>query len=353
MDESQDVSRLRRALLNFYRKRARDLPWRATKNPYEIWVSEVMLQQTQVVTVKDRYPAFLSEFPTVFALAEANEERVCEAWAGLGYYHRARNMHRAAKQVVDQYQGEFPSHLDGLRELAGVGAYTAGAVASIAFDRRVPAVDGNAERVISRLLAVTRSSAGQRISLFAAELAQSKYPGDVNQALMELGATVCRPTQPDCPYCPLRRSCAAAANGDPERYPGAKLQPAKKDYHIAFAWVRARCGGVWLEQRELGGLWPGLWQLPGVERDASKNPVAHELEAELGEKIGARTLTFLGTVSQVLSHREAKAVVYLAGGARRLRTGRRRKRSPDPLSEPLTGPARKAVQLAEERAADR
>ena len=210
-------------LLQWYDSQRRDLPWRAAKDqsadPYAVWISEIMLQQTQVQTVIPYFEAFLAKYPDVESLAATSLDEVLASWSGLGYYRRARQMHRAAGEIVAL--GGFPTSAAGLRELPGIGEYTAAAIASIAFGEVVPVLDGNVERVLSRCLAQAedpkRSRPRRRLRQAAAELLDPRRPGDGNQALMELGATVCRPTSPNCPVCPLAPDCRAHAEGDPER----------------------------------------------------------------------------------------------------------------------------------------
>ena len=210
--------KLRTELLEWFRKHARKLPWRRRSGPYEVLVSEVMLQQTRVDTVIPYYGRFLSEFPTVDSLAEAPIEKVLSLWSGLGYYRRARHLHAAAKQVVEE--GGFPRSERELRRLPGVGAYTAAAVASISFGEPVAVLDGNVERVVGRLIALSadpkRKQARLKLLAKATELLDRGAPGDSNQALMEIGATVCSPLRPRCSECPLGRDCLARASGHPE-----------------------------------------------------------------------------------------------------------------------------------------
>ena len=211
---------IRRRLLAYYDGGHRDLPWRTTRDPYRIWLSEIMLQQTRVETVEPRYRRFLERFPTVDALAAASAEEVCEEWAGLGYYSRARNLHSAARQVVEEHGGRLPAGATELRRLPGIGRYTAGAISSIAYGLPEPVVDGNVARVLSRLDAVSApasSAAGSaHLWALAGTLARGPRAGDVNQALMELGATVCTPRAPRCESCPLRSGCVARAQGSAE-----------------------------------------------------------------------------------------------------------------------------------------
>lgn len=264
---------MRRAdpLLAWFDRHRRDLPWRRSSDPYAIWLSEVMLQQTRVETVLPFYQRFLARFPTVEALAEAELSEVLALWSGLGYYRRARQLHAAAREIAAA--GAFPATLEGLLALPGIGAYTAAAVASIAFGVATPVMDGNVERVLSRCLALDedpRASGGRRQLLAAAaELLDPLRPGDSNQALMELGATLCSPRKPKCLLCPLRPRCRAAAAGDAERYPLPKTKRASERLRLLVAVVEEASGVLLFRRPEGSALLAGTWELPWVtlERD--------------------------------------------------------------------------------------
>ena len=248
-------------LLAWYDAHGRTLPFRGAKDPYRIWISEIMLQQTRTETVGAYYGRFLERFPDVFSLAAAPEQDVLKCWEGLGYYSRARNLHKAAKQVVERYRGCFPADLDALRALPGVGDYTAAAVASIAFDLSVPAVDGNLTRVLSRFHGVREDVGIPSVKRRLLELAQEDMPqtrcGDFNQALMDLGAMVCTPGTPDCENCPLRPLCNAYRAGDAEVLPVKAA--AKPPREIAMAVALITCGNrVWMAQRK-EALLKNLW----------------------------------------------------------------------------------------------
>ncbi len=262
------------ALLGWYEGHRRDLPWRRTRDPYAVWISEVMLQQTRVETVVPYYERFLARLPTVEALARAEGEEVLALWSGLGYYRRARALAAAARAVVEA--GDFPRTAAALEALPGVGPYTAAAVASIAFGEPVPVIDGNVERVVARLLALAgdprRGGARRRLAATAAALLALGRPGESNQALMELGATLCRPQRPRCRECPLRPACRAWANGRPERYPRARRRRATERRQLQVALVE-RGGRVLLVRRGDGEeLLAGTWELPwaaGARRGAA------------------------------------------------------------------------------------
>ncbi len=263
---------LRRALLTWFAAHRRDLPWRTTQgetaNAYHILLSEVMLQQTQVATVIAYFHRFIAAFPTVESLAAADEQQVLRLWQGLGYYRRARNLHAAAKVIVTDYAGIVPRDLDSLLALPGIGRYTAGAIASIAYGVRAPILDGNVMRILARLFAIqdpiNAPATIKRLWSHALQLVPSKQPGDFNQAMMELGATICTPRQPDCASCPVRAICLARRRGIVAKLPikKAKTKPTAVAHHIIAI---EHAGRFLFEQRPAKGLWSHLWQLPTCE----------------------------------------------------------------------------------------
>ena len=269
----QSAAPLRRALARWFAKSGRDLPWRRTTDAYAILVSEMMCQQTQVATALPYYQRWMLRFPTFRVLAEAAEDEVLHAWAGLGYYSRARNLHRAAMQVVARHGGALPACIDAAEGLPGVGRYTAGAVATFAFDFAVPIVDANIARVLSRVFDLQipiDTAAGSRAVWDAATSLLPASGGRLhNSALMELGALVCTPRKPRCPECPIRGSCAAS---DPEALP--RKRPRRKSVALVedCAWI-ARDGQVVLEQQR-GRRWSGLWKLPRATRTIRSSPIA-------------------------------------------------------------------------------
>jgi A/G-specific adenine glycosylase len=297
----------RRALLTWYARHKRDLPWRRTRDPYAIWLSETMLQQTRVDTVIPYYERFLARFPTVQALADAEPDEITRLWSGLGYYSRARNLHAAARMIASEHGGELPRDVETLRELPGVGRYTAGAVASIAFDRAAPIVDGNVARVLARLRGlrddVTSTAARKRLWEEAEALARGPKPGELNQALMELGALICTPRAPKCLLCPLREMCRALAAGDAEALP-VKKRAAAPTRIAAVAAVITRAGKLLAVRRPPEGLLGGLWDLPGGELAAQEPPRA-ALERALREKLGLALagIAELGAVQHQFTHR--------------------------------------------------
>ncbi len=280
-------------LLPWFDRSKRDLPWRRTTDPYAIWISEVMLQQTQVVTVIPYFERFLRRFPTVTALAEAGLPDVLALWSGLGYYSRARNLHRAAQAIVAEHAGVLPASVDALLELPGFGRYTAGAVASIAFQISAPLVDGNVSRVFTRLFAIDGDKREKEIWRLAAEHVPAKRAGDFNQALMELGATVCLPVNPLCLLCVLKEHCEALKQGRVAGLPPPKVRAARKALTLDVAVCR-RTDLLLHARRNDGGLFGGLWELPSAEPG--------KLPALLGPK--ARFGASLGTVRRTLTHRD-------------------------------------------------
>jgi A/G-specific adenine glycosylase len=260
-----EASKFRKSLLRWYRKKQRKLPWRGETDPYRILVSEIMLQQTRVAVVKERYQKFLRQFPTARRLARAREQTVLAAWSGLGYYRRARALHAAAKEILGN--GGFPPSSIALRALPGVGRYTANAVASIAFGETVPVVDGNVQRVLQRLHGNQFSDKAYWQA--AGELLDRKHPGDFNQAMMELGALVCLPAQPLCQVCPVAPLCASRGAG------ARRKQTPRRKAVLNYALTR-RNGFVFLQQRGTDTqLMPGMWELPalGAQERAGKAPL--------------------------------------------------------------------------------
>ena len=288
---------VRRRLLAWYRRERRDLPWRRDADPYRVWLSETMLQQTRVDTVVPYYERFLARFPDLGALAAADEEDVLRLWAGLGYYARARNLRRAAQIVVREHGGALPRDADALAALPGVGRYTAGALRSIAFKQPAAIVDGNVRRVLSRLCAAPRLPDADAWRL-AGELVPARAPDEFNQALMELGALVCTPRNPACPRCPVAAACEARASGEPEAFPAPARKSRARTVH-AVAGVLVRRGRVLLLRRPSRGLLGGLWEIPNV----SDQPAA-ALSALVRERSGLRVAAGepVGAVRHLFSH---------------------------------------------------
>lgn len=279
--------RARKALRAWFGENRRDLPWRRERDPYRVWISEVMLQQTRVETAIPYFRAFLRRFPDLRSLALATEEEVLKAWEGLGYYARARRLPAAARAILAA--GGFPRDAQALRRLPGFGPYTAGAVASLAFGRREPVLDGNVKRLWSRLFAVEKPLTGGTLSLlwdFSRRAVAEGPPGEVNEALMELGALVCTPRRPSCPACPLAFACRARVLGHPEAYPRRASRKPLPEIRAAVAilWRGSRFA---VTRRPSGGLLGGLWELPGGKVEAGESP-EEAVVRELWEELGAR-----------------------------------------------------------------
>lgn len=282
----------------WFRESARDLPWRRTKDPYRIWVAEIMLQQTQVTTVLDYYEPFLEQFPTVEALARADRDAVLKAWEGLGYYARARRLHRAARRLVEGHGGTLPRTVEGLKELPGIGDYTAAAVAAFAFGADEPVIDSNVLRVVSRLMVldtpVDRTDTRRRVEHhLAGWIQEAEDPGRFSEAMIELGALVCTPSSPDCGACPVRPRCRAHAEGRTEELPVTGERPERPHYEVT-AGVLVEEGNVLIARRPEDRMLGGLWEFPGGKqedgeslRQALKREFMEELglEVSVGEKI--------------------------------------------------------------------
>jgi A/G-specific adenine glycosylase len=258
---------LRRSLLAWFRREARQLPWRSDPSPYHVWISEVMLQQTQVATVLDYYRRFLAAFPTIHDLAAADEQRLMRLWEGLGYYRRARSMHAAAKQVVDRYDGVFPATFDEVLALPGIGRYTAGAILSISGDQRLPVLEGNTVRVYSRWAGLREDVTTPAAKATLWQIAESMLPqsgsGQFNQAAMELGALVCKPKSPGCDVCPVRKHCVAHSLGLQDQIPG-KVTRMEYESRQEFGFVVPVVGSdrFLLCRVPAGERWAGLWDFP-------------------------------------------------------------------------------------------
>ena len=267
----KDLAAFRSALLRWYDGRRRDLPWRKTRDPYRIWLSEIMLQQTRVAAVLEHYRIFLERFPNVDALAVAPEDAILAAWSGLGYYRRARRLHQCAKKLVENHGGRFPHSAEDLETLPGIGRYTAAAIASIAFDEPIAVVDGNVERVVERLTGydLTQPQIWQQ----AQSILNTARPGDFNQSMMELGATICLPRDPKCPTCPVRKWCATQQSTiTMERRaspPGGSRKPIPNRQVRKEIWcaLNQRDGHIRLVQRPgKSSLMPGMWELPLLQQ---------------------------------------------------------------------------------------
>jgi A/G-specific adenine glycosylase len=277
------------ALLDWYKVNARDLPWRSDLSPYRTWVSEIMLQQTQVDTVIPYFDRWMARFPDIHALAAADEQAVLSAWEGLGYYSRARNLHKAAQKLVNDFGGQLPGTSTELQRLPGIGLYTAGAIASIAFGEDVPAVDGNIRRVFARLFNVSvpaRSAEGEALlGALAREHLPPGRAGEFNQALMDMGALICKPKDPACKRCPIADACQARQLGLQNQRP-VRL-PRKKTPHLTVtAAVIRQNGQVLLAQRPPDGLLGGLWEFPGGTKEDTDADLTACLKREIREELG-------------------------------------------------------------------
>jgi len=298
------------AIADWFTSAARDLPWRrtdpatGTRNPYLSLVSEFMLQQTQVSRVLEKFEPFIERFPTVLALAEADEQDVLAAWSGLGYYRRARLLHAAARDIVDRFDGHIPTATTELESITGIGRYTAGAIASIVFNQPAPLVDGNVSRVLMRLRADDRSPTDRqtiRQNWIDAEalVTSAPSPALTNEGLMELGATLCTPRSPRCPVCPIRSSCQAAAAGLQDRIPAAKAPASRTTvYHTAIR-IRDTQSRFLIEQRPSPGLWASMWQAPTTE-STSDQPAPNATLSALGLRSRIR---LTARFTHITSHR--------------------------------------------------
>jgi A/G-specific adenine glycosylase len=311
-------------LLRWFRRTARDLPWRRTRDPYAIWVSEIMLQQTQVETVKPYYERFLQHLPTVESLAAANIDAVLKLWEGLGYYSRARSLHHAAKQVVRQFAGRLPETRDALLSLPGIGPYTAGAIASIAFGRREPLVDGNVSRVLCRLFLIRQDpkqpAVRKRLWEIAGTLLPASNVGHFNQALMELGSQVCVPRGPRCEICPVRRVCRARIQNEQDQVPIHARRRKIPSYVVGVGVIFKR-GRILIDKRKPEGLLGGFWEFPGGKKkpgETLEQTVLREVHEELG--IEVRVDELIAVVDHAYSHFRVKIhafkCTYVAGTPR-------------------------------------
>ena len=294
------------ALLDWFAQHARRLPWRDDPTPYRVWVSEMMLQQTRVETVLPYFERWMQRFPTLPSLASASEQEVLQAWEGLGYYSRARSLHRAARQVMDQLGGEIPSDPEQLFHLPGIGRYTAGAIASIAFGRDMPALDGNIRRVLARVFNVAipaRSPEGERVLWsLASENLPAGHASEYNQALMDLGASICTPRAPACLLCPLSSICKALALGVQEERPVLAAKPAVPHYTVTAAVIH-QDGALLIARRPSKGLLGGMWEFPGGKVEPGES-LQEGIEREIREELGVTILVEqeLGVFTHAYTH---------------------------------------------------
>lgn len=315
MDWSKNqIKEFQQDLLSWYDDNKKPLSWRKTTEPYKIWISEIMSQQTQVETVMPYYERFMKKFPTIETLAQADDAELLKLWEGLGYYSRARNLKIAAQEVVDKYEGKFPDNLADILSLKGIGPYTAAAIASISFGLAEPAIDGNLMRVTSRLFEldcdISKSSSRKIFDGYLRNLISKKRPGDFNQALMDLGSLVCSPKSPKCEVCPLLKYCAAAASGKQLNYPVKTKKIKQKDlYFTAFA-LENSLGEYYLEKRPSKGLLADMWTFPLTELSAadfekmvtdgsvSKNIIIPELPESISK------MEYVANFTHIFSHQK-------------------------------------------------
>ncbi len=288
----EEREELIRRLLAWAEAHRRDLPWRRDRTPYRVWVAEVMLQQTQTATVIPYFERFLARFPTVEALAAAPLDEVLKAWEGLGYYRRAHHLHAAAQEIVRRHGGRLPDTVEALMALPGIGRYTAGAIASLAFGRDVPVLDGNVRRVLCRLFAIAddpdRSATQRRLWALAESLLPPGRAGPFNEALMELGSLVCRPRRPACDRCPLRPFCQAHAQGIQETLPRRRRRPPLPHYQVTAAVIQDAAGRFLITRRPADAMLGGLWEFPGgkcLDGESLESCLRREIREELGVEI--------------------------------------------------------------------
>ncbi|MBI3935251.1 MAG: A/G-specific adenine glycosylase [Acidobacteria bacterium] len=330
---------IRRQLLRWYDLHRRDLPWRQTTDPYGIWVSEVMLQQTRVQAVIPYYENFLHRFPDVKKLADASDQELLACWSGLGYYSRARNLQKAARVMVRDHSGKFPGDFAAALALPGIGRYTASAVLSIAYGAALPVLDGNVSRVLSRLYAVAAdlktAGGNERLRQLAGDLISARRPGDFNQAMMELGATVCLPQQPQCEQCPVRRNCLAYARNEVEKYPPRRRTGKPVVRRFVAAVVQNKASRVLLVRRSSKAKWfEGFWELPMWEPSREMPWEWIDLEERLG------------TVRHSITQNRLKVAVFSASVRERHRDAQWRWADfADFRSLPVTTITRKALAL--------
>lgn len=294
----------------WYRQNYRKLPWRATKNPYKVWLSEIIMQQTRVDQGLSYYLKILKKYPTIDLLAQADEQEVLRIWQGLGYYSRARNMHTAAKQVINDFNGVFPNTYEDIKSLKGVGDYTAAAIASFAFDLPYPVLDGNAFRVLARYFndpSPIDTGQGKIVfQIYAEEVLNRDEPAEFNQAIMEVGAMVCRPKNPDCENCPLNERCLAYNEGNPLSLPvkAKKIKVSKRFFHF-FIYPSAE---IQLMQRKGKGIWQNMYQFPMLEVDHQLNK--KELKEISEVKLGVQLKNKIFSEKHILTHQHINATFW-------------------------------------------
>lgn len=303
-----DIEGFREDLINWFSEEKRDLPWRKDRDPYKIWVSEIMLQQTRVDTVIPYFNHFIEQFPSIEALSRAEEEKILKAWEGLGYYSRARNLHSAVKEVHEKYGGKVPEDPKEISSLKGVGPYTAGAILSIAYGIPEPAVDGNVMRVLSRILSIwddiAKPSSRKVFEEAVRVLISHDNPSYFNQALMELGAIVCTPTSPSCLLCPVREHCSAFHEGVQDELPVKTKNKKQRRLSLAAAVLQDETGRTLIHKRPENGLLANLWEFPNVEIHLPYRTEGEQLTDFLQQEYGVEIELgdLAGTIEHVFSH---------------------------------------------------
>ncbi len=327
MDRKEKISHIRTHLLSWFGRAARDLAWRRTRDPYRVWLSEIMLQQTRVAQAEDYYDRFVARYPRVEDLAAAELGTVLRDWEGLGYYARARNVHRAARLIVNDHDGTFPSEHADVLSLPGVGPYTAAAVMSIAYGEPFAAVDGNVLRVLSRLFELSddpRTAAGKkRFQQLAEELLDRRRPGEFNEAMMELGATTCLPRNPRCRECPVVLFCGASNSNRIAEFPSRRRRRSVPHHQIAVAVIVRSDGRLFIQRRPVDGLLGGLWEFPGGKIEAAESPAeACRREAKEELAVNVRIVDELDAIDHAYSHFTVTLLPFacrIASGAPRTR----------------------------------
>lgn len=294
-----------RQVLDWFDQHGRkNLPWQQDKTPYRVWISEIMLQQTQVATVIPYFERFMERFPSVQALAEADQDEVLKYWAGLGYYARARNLHKAAQQVCNEFGGQFPDTVEGLSQLSGIGRSTAGAIVSIAYQKRAAILDGNVKRVLARYAGVEGWPGETKVLNQLWQIAESytpdKRPDHYTQAMMDLGATLCTPRKPNCTACPLQAGCQALARDRVEAIPGSRPKKQIPERQCQLVLIVNSAGEILLERRPPSGIWGGLWCLPQVEEHTPDEKILQQWRQRLG--IELELLYELSPIRHTFSH---------------------------------------------------
>lgn len=304
-------------LLEWYQENKRILPWRENKNPYCIWISEIMLQQTRIEAVKKYYARFMKELPTIHELANVSEERLLKLWEGLGYYNRARNLQKAAKMIEEKYKGKMPSTYAELITLSGIGEYTAGAIASIAYNERIPAVDGNVLRVISRVLASskdvllpeTKKEATRMLKEIMEKQKKNFQAGDFNEALMELGEIICLPNgEPNCQECPLQRMCIACEKGLTQELPIREKKLKRKEENKTVFFFKSQEGKVAIRKREEKGVLNGMYELPNVKEKIENLKEIEEIVKQWNLK--STKIKNIGEYQHIFTHITWKMIAY-------------------------------------------